>query len=111
METNPGRNRLQDGSSNNEVIDVYSLYETIMDDDSELPEGFQHVSSGRRGRRSVRPGESGGRKRSSRHCCHNVCNCLKCSFLIAFILIICVGLLVILPLKIIFSEERISYNF
>ena len=30
---------------------------------------------------------------------------------IAFILIICVGLLVILPLKIIFSEDRIDYNF
>ena len=108
------RNRNPDEGAMNEVIDVYSLYETIMDDDSDLPEGFQQASSHgrRRGRcRTIRPVESGNQKQPGGHCCHNVCKCMKCSFLIAFVLIICVGLLVILPLKIIFTEDRISYNF
>ena len=106
----PGRNH---NDAINEVIDVYSLYETIMDNDSDLPDGF---SGGRRSRRAIRPtpggrGAGGGiPKGSGSNCCHNFCKCMKCSFLIAFVLIICVGLLVILPLKIIFSEDRIGFN-
>ena len=112
MDPHPSIHRHRDGSVN-EVIDVYSLYETIMDDDSELPDGFESGSGGRGGRHrtAVRPGGVGDRgKRHKRNCCHNFCKCLKCSFLIAFVLIICVGLLVILPLKIIFSEDQFSYN-
>jgi len=112
MDPHPQIRHHQDGSVN-EIIDVYSLYETIMDDDSEeLPDGFQHpVSGGRRGHRSVRPGEGVTSRKRKRHCCLGFCKCMKCSFLIAFVLIICVGLLVILPLKIIFSEDRVNYNF
>ena len=83
-----------------------------MEDDSDLQDGFP---SGRRGQRTIRPGGLRGgdftSRKHNRHCCHSFCKCMKCSFLIAFVLIICVGLLVILPLKIIFSEDRISYDF
>ena len=83
-----------------------------MEDDSDLQDGFP---SGRRGHRTIRPGGLRGddipSRKHNRHCCHSFCKCMKCSFLIAFVLIICVGLLVILPLKIIFSEDRISYDF
>jgi len=99
--------------SSNEVIDVYSLYETIMDDDSELQDGYESGTGGRVGRHrtAVRPGGVGSRgKRNKNNCCHSFCKCLKCSFLIAFVLIICVGLLVILPLKIIFSDDQFNYN-
>ena len=113
MDPHPSLRRQHEGSAN-EVIDVYSLYETIMDDESELPDGYEYGSGGIGGRHrtAVRPGGVEGRgKRSKRSCCHNFCKCLKCSFLIAFVLIICVGLLVILPLKIIFSDDQFDYNF
>ena len=112
MEPHPSLHHNRVGSSN-EVIDVYSLYETIMDDDSELQDGYESGTGGRGGRHrtAVRPGGVGNRgKRHKNNCCHSFCKCLKCSFLIAFVLIICVGLLVILPLKIIFSDDQFNYN-